>query len=168
LSGDGERPMLPPDGSFEATKIKYLFDIAEYARRVVIPGRDGDHLYMFGTKAGIYFIDEMFLISIEDVLFRVGTDQNGQDILERGKVILVVSMFDDDDDKDTDSFVGGYTIRETEYEEFNLNMDEMILYFDATQTTVCYRYAKEKVMVFGIGSTLLVSTNLIVGLPFVH
>jgi len=149
MSGKEKIP-LPPTGEEDKPKEKpkYLFDFWEKARRVVIPGRDGAHIYMFSAKEGLYLIDSFYFIQIEDTLFKVGIDQNnGQPIHERGKVILVAPIYDNDDDKDTDPFIRGYTVKESDFEDLRENIDEMTFYFDATDARVYYRYKKIKTIV---------------------
>jgi len=137
-----EEPPMEQEASIEEPK--YLFDFFEQARRVVIPGRDGDQIYMFKPKRGLYFVGGFYFIKVENTIHKVGVDidpRTGQEmaIEEIGKLIIVVTQHND-------KYIRAYLIRQSDFSDKIL--DDLLLYFDAATAQVFHRYTRELVKVF--------------------
>lgn len=121
-------------------KQQYLFELFETARRIVVPGRTGEHMFMFKAKAGVYLIDSFYFIEIQDIKIRTAEiDPYGNPVEELGKLIVVTTM-------SNEIKVRAYMIRQRDFPKNPL--DDMTFYFDGATAQVFHRYTRTKTKVY--------------------
>jgi hypothetical protein len=112
--------------------IEMVFETFKYAE-IAVPGRDGDNLFQFLPKEGVYMVGGAFLVEIQEI---AGGD--GQ-----SKRVIIISMLDSE--KPTKAYI----INEPNFEE--------ILYFDTLNLKIYIGFKRDKSKVYG-ETDLLIET----------
>lgn len=100
------------------------FETFKYAE-IAVPGRDGDSLFQFLPKEGVYMIGGAFLVEIQEIESSDGYP----------KRIIIISMLD------SEKPIKAYIINAPRFEE--------LLYFDSTLLKVYIGFKRNKSKVYG-------------------